>query len=57
MTAGDAYRTALVLADHNLNSDSATHADFDAASDLAGAPRPDADDRAVVRLALDALAD
>jgi|tagenome__1003787_1003787.scaffolds.fasta_scaffold12049957_2 hypothetical protein len=56
MTAGDAYRTAMVLADNGIvDSDAVTHADIDAAADLARAPRPDADDRAVVRLALDAL--
>lgn len=57
MTAYDAYRTATVLAAHGrTDSDAVTHADMDAAADLAGANRPGtADDRHTVRAALDAL--
>ncbi|MEU0675453.1 hypothetical protein ABZ330_21680 [Streptomyces sp. NPDC006172] len=56
MTALDAYRTAVVLGEHGLVSDEATHADLDAAADAAGVPRPaDPDDRHTVRVALDAL--
>ena len=56
MTAYDAYLTARTLADHGLDSDSATRADLDAAADHAGAPRPDsAHDRDTVRAALDAI--
>ena len=57
MTAFDAYLTAQALADHGLTvSDAVTAADLNAAADHAGATRPTtADDRHVVRLALDAI--
>lgn len=56
MTALAAYETARVLADNGLDSDAVTHADIDAAADLAGAPRPAGpDDRHTVRTALDAI--
>ncbi|MCT9145699.1 hypothetical protein [Streptomyces violarus] len=57
VSAGDAYRTAQVLADNGLrDSDIVTHADMDAAAELVGAPRPAGpDDRAIIRLALDCL--
>lgn len=57
MTAYDAYRTGLALAEHGLlDSDAVTHADMDAAADHAGASRPaDSIDRHAVRTALDAI--
>jgi hypothetical protein len=57
VTALDAYLTARTLADHGrLDSDAVTHADMDAAADLAGAQRPaGSDDRHTVRAALDAI--
>jgi hypothetical protein len=57
VTAYDAYRTAQALAANgHTTSDAVTHADLDTAADYAGANRPDtADDRHVVRLALDAI--
>ena len=59
MTAYDAYRTAVALAEHGLlDSDAVTHTDMDAAADHAGATRPtDRDDRSAVRTALDAIGD
>lgn len=52
MTAYDAYLTGRALAEHGLTSDSATHADMDAAADYAGARRPEtSDDRHAIRLA------
>jgi hypothetical protein len=55
--AGDAYRTAQVLASHGrLDPDAITHTDMDAAADYAGAPRPASpDDRHNVRIALEAI--
>lgn len=57
MTAYDAYLTAQTLAaDGRHDSDAVTHADMDAAADIAGAPRPaGSDDRHTVRLALDTI--
>ncbi|MFE2710532.1 hypothetical protein ACFXKI_00725 [Streptomyces mirabilis] len=57
MTALDAYLTARTLAaDGCHDSDAVTHADMDAAADLAGARRPaGSDDRHTVRAALDAI--
>lgn len=55
MTTGDAYRAARVLADHGLNSDSATTADLAKAADLAGVGHPNRDDQDAIRAALDAL--
>ena len=59
MTAYDAYRTAVALAEHGLlDSDTATHTDMDAAADYTGAQRPaDSSDRHAVRTALDAIGD
>jgi hypothetical protein len=58
-TAYNAYRTARTLAENGRrSSDALTHADIDAAADLAGAARPTSgDDRNNVRLALDAIGD
>lgn len=55
MTAGDAYRTARILADNGLDSDAATTADLTKAADLAGAGHPDRSDRAAIRAALDTV--
>jgi hypothetical protein len=56
VTAYDAYRTAQALAEHGLDSDSATRADINAAADHANAQRPaDSNDRHAVRIALDAI--
>jgi hypothetical protein len=56
VTAYAAYRTAQALAEHGLDSDTATRADIDAAADYAGAQRPsDSNDRHTVRIALDAI--
>jgi len=56
MTALDACKTAEALADHGLTSDTATHADLDAAADHAGVPRPaTSHDRHTIRLALDVI--
>jgi hypothetical protein len=56
MSAYDAYLTAQVLAEAVPDSDAVTHADMDAAAELAGVSRPaGSDDRAAVRLALDAI--
>jgi hypothetical protein len=56
VTAYDAYRTAQALAEHGLDSDTATRADIDAAADHAGVHRPtDSTDRHNVRIALDAI--
>lgn len=56
MNAYDAYRTARILAaDGRTDSDAVTHADMDAAADLAGAPRPSSDDRHTIRTAIDAI--
>jgi hypothetical protein len=57
VTAYDAYLTARTLAaDGRHDSDAVTHADIDAAADLAGARRPaGSDDRHTVRTALDAI--
>lgn len=59
MTAYDAYRTALSLANHGLlDSDAVTHADIDAAADQTGTSRPTgSDERNTVRLALDTIGD
>jgi hypothetical protein len=58
VTAYDAYLTAQALADHGLDSDTATRADLDAAADHAGINRPaDTHDRHTIRLALDAIGD
>lgn len=55
MDAGDAHRTARILADHGLNSDSATTADLSKAADLAGAGQPNRGDQDAIRAALDAI--
>jgi hypothetical protein len=57
VTAYDAVLTAQTLADNDrLDSDAVTHADMDAAADLAGAQRPaGSDDRHTVRTALDVI--
>lgn len=56
MTAGDIIRTAQHLADHGYtDSDTPTHADINTAADLAGADRPTAHDRHIIRIALDTL--
>lgn len=57
MTAYDAYLTARTLAANGrYDSDAVTHADMDAAADIAGAQRPaGSDDRHTVRAALDAI--
>ena len=59
MTAYDAYRTAVVLAENgHTDVDAVTHADIDAAADYAGADRPtDSNDRHTIQTALAAIGD
>jgi hypothetical protein len=56
VTAYDAYLTARALHDHGISPDEVTTADFDAAADYAGTPRPTSlDERSTIRLALEAV--